>query len=70
MRKRQAEGIPVVARSYIDGALEIQTKLGQSGEPPEEDYAKALADAEEAFGHLAQVRRLSGKGSSAAKQAA
>lgn len=50
MGKPGARNVPDVARSYIDGALRIQSKFGQSEEPPEEDYAKALADAEEAFG--------------------
>jgi len=62
--------VPDLARSYIDEAMKIQAEFGQASEPPEEDLAKALADAEEAFGHLVQVRRLSGKGSPAAKQAA
>jgi hypothetical protein len=70
MAKARTEDVHGTARSYIDEALKIQTRFGQASEASEDDYAKALADAEEAFGHLAHVRRLSGKGSRAAKQVA
>jgi hypothetical protein len=66
--KARPEDVPRVARSYIDEALKIQAKHGQSSKAAKEDYAKALADAEEAFGQLATVRRVNG--SSAEKQAA
>jgi hypothetical protein len=66
--KTSAEDIPRAARSYIDEALKIQTKHGQSSKASKEDYARALADAEEAFGQLASVRRISE--SSTEKQAA
>lgn len=70
MGKPQAKDVPDVARSYIDEALKIQGGFGQASGASDDDYAKALADAEEAFGHLAQVRRLSGRGSSTTKQPA
>lgn len=70
MAKPQLEDVPGVARSYIDEALEIQSKFGQSSKASKEDYAKALADAEEAFGHLAKVRRAKDDGSRTTGQAA
>lgn len=67
MAKARSNDVPRVARSYIDEALKIQAKFGQP-KASDEDYAKALADAEAAFGQLATVRRMSK--SNAEKQAA
>lgn len=57
-----------MARSYIDEALRIQMKFGEASETSDAKYVKAVADAETAFGHLAEAQRENSNGSGPIQQ--